>query len=243
MDLKKLFDDWGAHAKNSYGQKQWLLSKWDNLDGVEWPLKKIEVMVRTIVEGLSLDEQQILADLGCGGGWIMARLRPFVRKAVGVDFSLPMIDSAKTVCPKETLICAKIGQLPFGENSIDRALSYFVFLNFMDDRFIEQALMDIHRVMKPGGKALIGQLPDVTMSAQYDEAKARYVQYCEEHFQITKSNRETCQAPQKLFDRSVLAEFLTKKNISHHFRESFNPFYWDGEPETVAWRFDLVLEK
>ncbi len=242
-DLKKLFDDWGAQAKDSYGRKQWLLSKWDNLDGVEWPEQKIAVMVGTLVEGLELKRQHLLADLGCGGGWILARLQPFAGKTLGLDFSLPMIDAAKTIAPQASLICGGIGQLPFAGESIDRALSYFVFLNFMDDCFVRDGLKDIYRVLKPGGRALIGQLPDKTMSARYDEAKAGYLRYCEQHFSITKSNRETCQAPQKLFDRGQLDDFLTREQVPHHFRESFNPFYRDGEPETVTWRFDLILEK
>ena len=141
------------------------------------------------------------------------------------------------------MICGEIGKLPFQDERVDKALSYFVFLNFMDDRFVEQALLDVYRVVKKGGRALIGQLPDKTMSSVYDRKRDEYFAYCRKNFRLGESHRDICRAPQKLFDKRKLENFLIEKKIDYEFRNSLNPFYRTGEAETIEWRFDLVLRK
>jgi len=194
MDLKKLFDSWGQAARKDYAQKQWLLSKWEVVEGIEWPQEKIRLMIMTISAGLELKSTDSLVDLGCGGGWILQALGPMVGRIAGVDFSLSMLDNALMICPQDTFLGGEIGWLPFRDGSWDKALSYFVFLNFMEDDFVDKALADVFRILKKGGRAMIGQLPDRTRSQDYDRAKQDYLQYCRETFQLGKSNREVCQA-------------------------------------------------
>ncbi len=242
-DLKKLFESWGQTAKSDYVDSQWLLSKWEVVEGVVWPQEKIDIMIRTIVDGLELKKSDTLADLGCAGGWILKQLSGRVKKVVGLDFSQAMLSNALKACPSESFVCGEIGQLPMRDESLDCALSYFVFLNFLDDDFVERAVLDVMRTLKKGGRALIGQLPDKTRSAEYDRAKAEYLSYCEKNFKLGRSHREICRAPQKLFDVDKLRRFLDREKISYQFCESFNPFYRPGASPVVDWRFDLLLIK
>lgn len=242
-DLKNLFEEWGRTVRTDYVDRQWLLSKWEVCEGIVWGPEKINIMTRTIVEGLELNKNDSLADLGCGGAWILKQLRPFVKNAVGLDFSQAMLVNARKFCPSENFVCGGIGQLPFKDESLDCALSYFVFLNFLDDDFVEKAILDIARVLKKKGRALIGQLPDKTRSADYDRAKAQYLLYCEKNFKVGKSHREVCRTAQKLFDADRLKRFLDQEKIEYSLRKSFNPFYRAGEEPLVDWRFDLVLRK
>jgi ubiquinone/menaquinone biosynthesis C-methylase UbiE len=243
VELKKLFDTWAQAAARKYTRKQWLLSKWEVVEGIEWPPEKIRVMLDTIREGLQIRKTDLVVDLGCGGGWILKALSPSSRRMIGVDFSDSMLKNAKAFCPKEIFICGEIGRLPFKDNSFDRALSYFVFLNFMEDDFVQKAICDVRRVLKKGGRALIGQLPDKTRSFDYEAAKQEYLSYCDKTYKLGRSNRDICRAPQKLFDKVQLVGFLKKEGIVHQLCNSFNPFYRSGQPQTVEWRFDLILEK
>lgn len=244
MDLKALFDGWGRSVKKDYAQRQWLLSKWETVEGIVWPDEKISRMLTHIEEGLQICPGDRLADLGCGGGWIAQGLaRRRAGKIIALDFSRPMLENAKEAGVAAPLVCGAIGQLPFQTESVERALSYFVFLNFMDDGFVGRALLDVHRILKKGGRALIGQLPDKTRSADYDRAKAAYLEFCRKTFPLGKSNREIYQAPQKLFDQAWLQEFLYHQRVEYELRDSFNPFDRPGEPLTVKWRFDLILKK
>jgi ubiquinone/menaquinone biosynthesis C-methylase UbiE len=242
MELKDYFDNWMHTAAGKYDRKQWLLSKWEVCDGIEWPKEKVAVMVQTIVDGARLDRKHVVADLGCGGGWIADRLRRQVRAVIGLDFCWDVLSVARSrgVGP---WVQGAIGQLPLKTESLDRAISYFVFLNFSDDRFVECALLDIMRVLKIGGVALIGQMPDADGSADYEREKASYYQYCKAVMKVGDRNDEESRAVLRLFDRGRLKTFLNARGIRHEFRPSFNPFYRPGAQGTVPWRFDLLLFK
>lgn len=242
MQLKEFFDGWLQVAGGKYDRRQWMLSKWEVCEGIEWPEEKIEVMVRTISDGLCLKSTHLLADLGCGGGWIAERLRPKVRAVVGLDFCRDMLDIARHSGHGSWLQGA-IGRLPFRAESFDRVLSYFVFLNFMDDAFVETALLDIFRITKHGGMALIGQLPDAKGSADYDHAKNEYFDYCRTQMHMGARNDEGTRAPLRIFDKEKIRDFLIEHHIRHDFRPSFNPFYRPGVERTVPWRFDLIMYK
>lgn len=242
-ELKMLFDSWAGRVDPSYARQQWLLSKWEVVEGVIWPPEKVRAMIDHIASGLECRRSDLLLDLGCGGGWILKELATRVRWAAGLDFSPPMLTLARSCDPAGHFIAGEIGRLPLRDGVCDRALSYFVFLNFMEDGFVQRALQEVHRILKKGGRALIGQLPDMSRSRDYDRAKSEYLDYCQQVFHLGKSNREVCRAPQKLFDREHLETFLRREDIPFHFRDSFNPFLRPGSAETVPWRFDLILEK
>jgi SAM-dependent methyltransferase len=242
MHLKETFDQWVCSAQDRYTDRQWLLSKWEVCDGVEWPKAKVEIMVRTIREALRPRQDDILADLGCGGGWIAELLRPSVREVVGLDFCRDMLNIASRA-GRGPWVQGAIGELPFRENSFDRVLSYFVFLNFSDDDLVFSSIRDIYRVLKPGGTALIGQLPLMNMNAAYDAAKADYVDYCQRTMSLGPRNDNGSRVPLRSFSRERMAEFLGQQKIAFEFLSSFNPFYREGEPQTVTWRFDLLVFK
>jgi ubiquinone/menaquinone biosynthesis C-methylase UbiE len=243
MQLKKTFEEWTRFTEKKFSDRQWLLAKWEVSEGIVWPKEKIDVMIKTIAEGLGLSCDHSLADLGCGGGWIMDHLSRRVKSAVGLDFSWGMLQNAAALIPRERLVQGAIGKLPFRGQSFDRVLCYFVLINVCDDADVERFLLDMLRVLKPGGRLLAGQMPDMAASKDYDNAKAEYFEYCREHYQLGDCLRDQNRIAQKLFDVPKLRSFLGRQNIRYEIRPSFNPFYRAGAPETVTWRFDLVLYK
>lgn len=242
MEIKEIFNHWAQGTQKRYKDKQWLLSKWEIFEGIEWPKEKIDLMIRHIAKGLDIGKSDVLLDVGCGGGWIANALRPYAKRVLGVDIAREMLSCAQEVCGKGGLVCGEAARIPLKSESVDRVLAYFVFINIEDDRYIEQSLSEIVRVVKKRGRVLVGQLPTQEGSTRYDKAKDEYLQYCEGTFKIGKNIREKKSPRIKLFDRDRIADFLKKENIRYQFRDSFNPFYHSGEPETVDWRFDIVLE-
>ena len=242
-ELRELFESWGNTADPRYTQQQWLLSKWELFEGVEWPPAKRNLMLKTIAGGLQLRADETLVDLGCGGGWIASSLRAVTGKVVGLDFSQNMLGFAHRLDSQLPLVCGDISQLPLKKESVDAALAYYVFLNFSQDDFVEKCLLEVIRILKSGGRALIGQLPDHLGSVQYESAKADHLRYCQENYRLGKNNRDTFLTPLRLFAKNKLSQFLTSQKISHRFLPSFNPFYRAGQPEVVGWRFDLLLKK
>ncbi|HBR13955.1 MAG TPA: hypothetical protein DD723_00195 [Candidatus Omnitrophica bacterium] len=242
--LRTIFNDWGNRTQRTYIHKQWVLSKWEVLDGIDWPVEKVKLLFQNIRDGLKPARFHSLIDIGCGGGWIQKGLKPYVKQTAGLDISLEMLRNAHLVSPRKTnLICGNVCELPLRDKSFDRILCYFVFINFGDPKDIIKAILEIIRILKNGGRALIGQIPDRNFSSQYDTAKKEYLEYCRKNFQVGKNIRDICLVPVHPLDRKFFTAFLEKFNIPYEIRNSFNPFYRAGEPETVEWRFDLILQK
>lgn len=242
MNLKDKFNNWAKETDLKYQDQQWLLSKWDVLEGVEWSNEKVRVLLNHIRTRLDLCplKQGAFLDLGCGGGWILDAFKSLMPLSVGCDISMEMLGNASQ---KNSLINADACFLPFKKNSFDRILCYFVLINFEDLCMAESVLTEIVRVLKPGGKALIGQVPDKEKSNIYDHEKERYLSYCQEKFSIRSNNRDVCHIPIQLFNRGFFHQSLKGLGCNAMIIPAFNPFYRPGELECIDWRFDVVVEK
>ena len=243
MKLRSAFNEWGRFTDGRFSHRQWLLAKWEVCEGVVWPQEKIDLMLDLITKRLELGLNDYFVDLGCGGGWILKSLTLESGYAIGLDFSDEMIVNARTVQAGDALLQGEIGRLPLKSGSLDKALCYFVLINMMDDADIQRSILDMLRVLKSGGKLLIGQLPDRAGSAAYDASKAAYLEFCCQTYKAGPDYRNVGRMPQKLFNVPGLLAFLDEQGIVYQKLPSFNPFYRPGEPVTVEWRFDLLLQK
>jgi ubiquinone/menaquinone biosynthesis C-methylase UbiE len=243
MELKNIFNGWAQYLDKQYAHKQWLLSKWEVAEGIEWPQEKIDVMLQHILDGLDLKDTDTILDLGCGGGWITKALEAQTKNLIGLDISFEMLRYAVDLCSHAQFVCSEAARLAFKNDTFERVLSYFVFININDEDYVEQSLKEIYRVLKKGGCALIGQIPDKECSSDYDCAKKDYLEYCKKTFSIGKNHRDNHFVPVHLFDRCSVMNFLRQEKISYQIRNSFNPFYREGQPQTVRWRFDIIIKK
>src|SRR5436190_23422772 len=89
--LRTIFNNWAAHAKNDYLGKQWLLSKWEMHDGIDWPLDKVNILLESVREVMQVSPSDSLIDIGCGGGWIWRGLQNYVKWSAGLDISEEML--------------------------------------------------------------------------------------------------------------------------------------------------------
>lgn len=102
-----------------------------------------------------LDPAWTVADLGCGTGDAAERLAPFVRRVIAVDQSDAMLEAAKRRLarfPNIEFLTGDLERLPLADASIDAAVTVLVLHHIAD---LRAALAEIHRVLKPGGVALI----------------------------------------------------------------------------------------
>jgi ArsR family transcriptional regulator len=105
-----------------------------------------------------LPRDYVVADLGCGAGQVSAALAPHVKHVIAVDNSAAMLKAAK----KQTADVANVDlrrgeltQLPIDDGTCDAALLLLV-LTYVPEP--AQALREMARVLKPGGKAIIVDL-------------------------------------------------------------------------------------
>jgi demethylmenaquinone methyltransferase/2-methoxy-6-polyprenyl-1,4-benzoquinol methylase len=109
---------------------------------------------RVFEDVLSRPEARVL-DICCGTGDMTAALlrgRPAEGEpVVGLDFSAQMLDRARIKYPQKNAVWVEgdAMHLPYPEDTFDLVTSAFGFRNLTN---YAQALGEIHRVLKPGGR-------------------------------------------------------------------------------------------
>ena len=93
-------------------------------------------------------------DLGCGTGILTARLAEDVgaEMVAGCDFSIGMLRHAHQRAPAVGWVQGDALRLPIAENAVDAIVSTEAFHWFPDP---DAALVEMHRVLVPGGRALV----------------------------------------------------------------------------------------
>ena len=104
---------------------------------------------------LGLRPTDALLDVGCGAGMLLARLAPRVREAWGTDRAAGMVERTQRLYPGLQVRCAEARALPFPDASFEKVLLHGVAQYFPDLQHATEALDELVRVMKPGGRIVI----------------------------------------------------------------------------------------
>lgn len=108
---------------------------------------------------LNISPDDIVLDIGCGGGMNINRMAQTAKKVYGVDYSIESVKLSKEVNDdliKEGRVEVYEGNvmdLPFEEDTFD-IVTAFETVYFWPD--IEKSFGEVKRVLKPGGMFLIG---------------------------------------------------------------------------------------
>ena len=125
------------------------------------------------VERLSVEEGEIVLEIGFGPGHCLKRLAESVGKtgkAYGVDISSGMLEVTRRRLDKAQLMdrvelyCGDAASLPYGDNTFDAAFMSFT-LELFDTPEIPRLLEEVKRVLKPRGRIGV-----VSMSKQNEES-------------------------------------------------------------------------
>ena len=108
---------------------------------------------------LNINPDDIILDVGCGGGINIKRMAENAKKVYGIDYSIESVKLSKEV--NEKLINegkveireGNVKSLPFEDNTFD-IVTAFETVYFWPD--IEKCFGEVKRVLKPGGTFLIG---------------------------------------------------------------------------------------
>jgi len=104
------------------------------------------------------DGDAVVGDLGCGTGQVSAALAPFVARVIAVDASSAMLQAAKRRLSGLDNIDLRRGELetlPIDDERLDVATLMLVLHHVPEP---EKALAEVARVLKPGGRAIIGDM-------------------------------------------------------------------------------------
>lgn len=98
------------------------------------------------------DRKARILDFGCGYGRIMAELaKAGYTDLTGIDFSAPLVERGRAEHPELDLTAYPGGPLPYGDDIFDAAVMLAVFTCMLETRAQAEALLELRRVLKPGG--------------------------------------------------------------------------------------------
>lgn len=110
-------------------------------------------MYKKSLEQLNLNEENLLLDAGCGSGLFSNLAIRTGAQVIGVDAAPGLLEVARERNPKYNFMEEDLEALPFAENSFDYVTA-FNSLQFAGS--FENALREATRVLKPGGRLLMG---------------------------------------------------------------------------------------
>lgn len=93
-----------------------------------------------------------LLEVGCGEGRGIQQVLPSVRSYSAIDKIEDAVSALQAKYPDAKLIAGNLPPLPYPDNSFDSVISFQVIEHIEDDSLF---LKEIHRVLRPGGIALI----------------------------------------------------------------------------------------
>jgi ubiquinone/menaquinone biosynthesis C-methylase UbiE len=98
---------------------------------------------------------ETILDLGAGSGWCSEWLQRLNVNAIAVDLAIDMLRIARERLPHSGRLAAgDLEHLPFGTSRIDAVVCLNAFHHVPD---MPRALREIHRVLKPGGRAIFAE--------------------------------------------------------------------------------------
>lgn len=117
-----------------------------------------ELVERMHLGGASAGERPRLLDVGCGGGydlarWLEAGWPP--ERLAGTDLVPERLAAARAACPGVRFEESGGDQLPFEDDSFDVATAVTVFSSILDPEMRSRLFAEMERVVRPGGAILV----------------------------------------------------------------------------------------
>ena len=122
---------------------------------------QIAILTTRIIEFLQASPQKALLELACGNGMLTYRVAPHFKCIKAIDFSKPLIESAKTNFSRENIeyVVGDAIELDSVQEKYDCILVYFAFQYFNADQ-ARKMFAHFPRILKPGGRILLGDVAD-----------------------------------------------------------------------------------
>ena len=110
-------------------------------------------MYKDVLKQLDLNENDMLLDAGCGAGLFSYMAIETGAQVIGVDAASGLLEVAKQRNPHNNFMEEDLEALPFADNSFNVVTG---FNSYQYAGNFENALIEAKRVLKPGGKLVVG---------------------------------------------------------------------------------------
>jgi len=96
----------------------------------------------------------LVLDAGCGAGRPVLETLAEQHDVVGLDISTGQLEHARRRVPGGGFVQGDLAHLPLDDDSVDAVASYHAIIHVPKDEH-ERVLSEFHRVLRPGGDALV----------------------------------------------------------------------------------------
>jgi ubiquinone/menaquinone biosynthesis C-methylase UbiE len=132
-----------------------------------------EIIVEDICSKMPLTENDRMLDVGCGTGVLTIPLARRCGFVDAMDAGKMVIKALRKHCKKEGVMNVRpfMGDalcLPFPDGRFDRVLIYSVLHYLENGSQAKQCVKELIRVCKPGGKILLGDIPDPRFKQEFE---------------------------------------------------------------------------
>jgi SAM-dependent methyltransferase len=125
-------------------------------------------MVESITSALHANGQSRVLEVGCASGYVACGLAPEVGHYTGVDLASQALAVARSMgLPRADFQISDGAALAFEDDLFDAAFAYDVFTNFPSFADGVRLITEMLRVVRPGGRVLIGSLTKAATAAQF----------------------------------------------------------------------------
>jgi SAM-dependent methyltransferase len=142
-----------------------------------------EDLAASIVAGCGANRSSKVLEVGCAAGFLAQLVAPLIGRYEGVDLAAaPLRIARRLQLPNAVFKKADGGRLPYADASFDAAFCYDVFTNFPKFEDGAGLIGEMLRVVKPGGRVLVGSIPDAGTEAAYVTRVAHVVEELQRHY-------------------------------------------------------------
>ncbi len=140
------------YHREKFWDDYWREFKVDRDEFIDLKMYPIGPALRQVTKG-----QRIL-ECGFGAGRVLRHLAKHGHEIYGLEYSRSIVEQLKDVDPKLQVMAGDIRSMPFADGTFDLALCFGV-IGGLEAAF-EPALMELRRVVKPGGVIVASVMKD-----------------------------------------------------------------------------------
>lgn len=138
--------------------------------------REAEAAVRLYLQSAPPPTGAVL-DLACGAGRHLRELLSAGLHGIGLDLSMTLLSRARELSPRAQLVRGDMRQLPFGEGSFSGLTSFFTSFGYFASRAEdEQVVVEMRRVLVPGGSFMLDFLNSTSVRMDLVEAESTRVE-------------------------------------------------------------------
>jgi SAM-dependent methyltransferase len=127
-----------------------------------------------LLDLMRVNQSSVVLEVGCAAGFIASLVAPNVGKYIGVDLAEAPLTVARRLGLSNADFYKAYGEnLKFSNEEFDSAFCYDVFSNFPNFADGERIIQEMLRVVRPGGRVLVGSIPDREKTEESQEIAKR----------------------------------------------------------------------